>query len=317
MAKGASEVPKSHHTEPPRTARKIAAIISGASRVSPDVVFASLTRNGDDDLNLEIEVANSSTEATLAANHAARSAEVVIAVGGDGTVSDVATGIFGSSAALGIVPAGSTNIAARSLGIPADPVGALALLGGSHRVRAIDIGRSEDRSFVHIAGAGFDAELFKGASPDWKRRLGWFAYLPAAVAALRLPPSAVRITVDGAILETRSPLVLIANGGSAISPQFQVYPGITVDDGWLDVLIFTSSTPAQIATTLGFAGIQQLDRSPHIMHQRTRGVRIEATPPLPVELDGDPRGTTPRQFSIVPLGLRVVTPLLQPDTKFR
>jgi YegS/Rv2252/BmrU family lipid kinase len=281
--------------------------------VGPDEIAASLAGNGDDDVDVQIRVANSSSEATSAANQAAQSAAIVIAVGGDGTVSDVATGIFGSSAALGVVPAGSTNIAARSLGIPADPAAALALLGGSHQLRAIDIGRSEDRSFVHIAGAGFDAQLFKGANPVWKRRLGWFAYLPAAIAALRLPPSDVRITADEAILDARSPLVLIANGGSAIAPQFRIYPGITIDDGWLDVLIFTSSTTAQVAMTLGFAGTQQLERSPHVVHRRARAVRIEAIPPLPVELDGDPRGTTPRQFSIIPLGLRVVTPLIQPD----
>ncbi len=312
MPEPASPVTESPHSEPRGAKRHIAAIISAASRVSPDEIVASLTCNADD-VDLEIQVAHSSAEATRAAQQAARTAAVVIAVGGDGTVSDVATGIFGSNAALGIIPAGSTNIAARSLGIPAEPTAALALLRGSHRLRAIDVGRSDDRSFVHIAGAGFDAELFKGASPIWKRRLGWFAYLPAAMAALRLPPSDVRITTDDAILEARSPLVLIANGGSAVAPQFQIYPGITVDDGWLDVLIFTSSTPTQIATTLGFAGMQQLDRSPQVMHRRARTVRIEAMPPLPVELDGDLRGTTPRQFRIVPLGLRLVAPLSRPD----
>jgi YegS/Rv2252/BmrU family lipid kinase len=262
----------------------------------------------DAETQIQVEVAGSSSEATAAANLAARSAAVVVAVGGDGTVADVATGIFSSGAALGIVPAGSTNIAARSLGIPSQPAAALALFGNSHRFRSIDIGRSNDRSFIHIAGAGFDAELFRAASPNWKRRLGWFAYLPAAAKALRLRPSEVRVTADGAVFEGRSALVLVANGASAITPQFSIYPGIAVDDGWLDVLIFTSSTPAQIATTLGYAGRQQLDRSPHVMHRRALSVEIEATPPLLVELDGDPRGTTPRAFKIIPLGLRVVTP---------
>jgi diacylglycerol kinase (ATP) len=310
MPDSVGQIPMPRHFGPRSQRRRFAAIISGASRVSADEIVASLTQNGGDAVDLDIRIANSSAEATLAANQAARSAGVVIAVGGDGTVSDVATGIFGSIASLGIVPAGSTNITARSLGIPAEPAAALALIGGTHRIREIDIGRSEDRSFVHIAGAGVDAELFKGANPVWKRRLGWFAYLPTAVTALRLPPSDVRISVDGAILEARSPLVLIANGGSAVAPQFRIYPGITVDDGWLDVLIFTSSTPAQIATTLCLAGTQQLDRSPHVMHRRAQSVGIEAVPPLPVELDGDPRGTTPRQFSILPLGLRVVAPPL-------
>ena len=287
----------------------MAAIVSAASRLSPDDVIATLTPHLNDDVGLHVQIVSSSAEATAAANQAARTATVVIAVGGDGTVADVATGIYGSDAALGIVPAGSTNIAARSLGIPTQPAAALALLGGSYRIRPIDVGRSEDRSFVHIAGAGVDAEVFRAANPVWKRRLGWFAYLPAAVAAIRLPPSDVLITADGTILEARSPLVLIANGGSAIAPGFRIYPEIVVDDGWLDVLVFTPTSPAQVVMTLGYAGSQQLHRSPHVMHSRARSVKIEAVPPLPVELDGDPRGTTPRQFSIVPLGLPVVTPL--------
>lgn len=244
----------------------------------------------------------------MAAMDAARTADTVVAVGGDGTVADVATGIFGSAAALGIVPAGSTNITARSLGIPANPAAALALLGGPHQLRSVDVGRSNGRSFVHIAGAGFDAELFNATSPVWKRRIGWVAYLPAAAVALRLPPSSVRVSTDETTIEARSPLVLIANGGSAIAPEFRIYPGISVDDGWLDVLVFTTSTPAQIAATLGSMGRQQLDRSPHVTWQRARTVKIEATPPLAVELDGDPRGTTPREFILVPAGLVVVTP---------
>jgi diacylglycerol kinase (ATP) len=292
----------------PGGTRRVAAIVSGASRIGSKQVVAALSHIDEGDSELEVQVANSSSEATEAASQAARWATIVVAVGGDGTVADVATGIFGYRAALGIVPAGSTNIIARSLGIPAQPAAALALIGGAHRLRAIDVGRSDDRSFLHIAGAGFDAELFGAASPVWKRRLGWIAYLPAAVSALRLPPSVVHVTVDGKILEARSPLVLIANGGSAIIPGFRIYPGIAVDDGWLDVLVFTTSTASQIVRTLGYAGRQRLDRSPHVMHRRGQTVSLQAEPPLLVQLDGDPRGTTPRQFSIDPLGLHVVTP---------
>jgi diacylglycerol kinase (ATP) len=293
--------------------RRIALIVGGASRLRPDWINATLASGLGRDVEFQVQVANSSPEATAAATQSAGSAAIVVAVGGDGTVADVATGIYGSSAALAIVPAGTTNIAARSLGIPADPAAALALICGSYRLRAIDVGRSDDRSFVHMAGAGFDAALFHVTSPVLKRHLGWLAYLPAAVAALRLPPSNVRITADDAVLEARSSLVLIANGGSAIAPEYLIYPGISVDDGWLDVIVFTPSTPAQIAATIGHAGKQQLDRSPHVTHTRARTVNIDAAPPLPVELDGDPRGTTPRQFRIVPSGLQVVTPVRRPD----
>lgn len=286
---------------------RICAIVSGANRLGVSSIAASLQQRLSDEFSLEIAVVGSSHEATDAARQAAARADVVVAVGGDGTVADVATGMFGSPAALGIVPAGSTNITARTLGIPRTPEAAIALLAGSHFRRTIDVGRSDNRSFLHIAGAGFDAELFKGADPHWKRRLGWIAYLPAAAAALRLAPSHVRVIADDVPIEADSALVLIANGGSAIAPEFRIYPGIAVDDGWLDVLIFTPTTAIQIARTLGDASRQRLDRSPHVIRHRARDVRIEATPELSVQLDGDPRGTTPREFHLIPNGLRIIT----------
>jgi diacylglycerol kinase family enzyme len=102
--------------------------------------------------------------------------------------------------------------------------------------------------------------------------------------------------------------VLVANGGAASTPVFKLHPHITVDDGWLDVLIFTVTTPAQVAATLGQLGGQRLDRSPHVLWRRTRRARIDADPPLAVELDGDIHGLTPREFSIRPASLSVIVP---------
>jgi YegS/Rv2252/BmrU family lipid kinase len=234
--------------------------------------------------------------------------DVVVAVGGDGTVADVATGVFGSTASLGIVPAGSTNITARSLGIPARKQAAIALLAGDHRYRWIDVGRAGDRVFLHMAGAGVDAELFKAASADLKRRLGWLAYIPAATSAVQLAPARVRITADGEDFAAESSLVLIANGAAVLSPTLRIHPEITVDDGWLDLLVFTPATPIEIAATLGYAGMRRLDLSPHVAWRRAHHIRIDADPPLAVQLDGDPRGHTPRNFSIAPQAMRIITP---------
>jgi diacylglycerol kinase (ATP) len=285
------------------------AIISGASRLGAQAIAESISSRLGNDVQLSLHIVGSSEEATAVARQVAAHARIVVAVGGDGTVSDVATGIYGTEAALGIVPAGSTNITARSLGIPANPRAAIALLLGPHRRQRIDIGISQDRCFVHMAGAGFDAEIFKLANPGWKRRLGWLAYLPAAAGALRLAPSAVTIRADDVELTARSPLVLVANGAAAVAPAFKIHPSVAVDDGWLDVLIFTATTPAQVAATIGHVGSQRIERSPHVIWQRATSVRIDAEPPLAVELDGDPRGSTPREFTLQPGGLEIITPL--------
>ena len=296
------------HVSPDRPFHYVAVIVSGASRLAADAVSASLKRHLGPSVGFRVHVVRSSEEATSAAAEAAANADTVIAVGGDGTVADVATGIFGSGVALGIVPTGSTNITARSLGIPENPENALALFGDRPLFRSIDVGRSGDRSFLHISGAGFDAAIFSFTNPAWKRRLGWIAYVPAAAAALTLPASEVRVIADETEIITRSSLVLIANGGSAIAPWFRIYPGISVDDGMLDVLVFTSLAPHEIAAVIWRAAIQSLDRSPHVAWTRARAVRIEATPPLPVQMDGDPRGETPREFHVAPGGLEVVVP---------
>ncbi|MBW3633874.1 MAG: lipid kinase, partial [Chloroflexi bacterium] len=89
-----------------RAFRNVAAIVSGASRLGADAVSASLKRHLGPSIALRVHSVSSSEEATAAARDAVGNADTVIAMGGDGTVADVATGIFGSDAVLGIVPAG-------------------------------------------------------------------------------------------------------------------------------------------------------------------------------------------------------------------
>lgn len=285
-----------------------AAIVSSGSRLDARRIADALTQHLANRVDLTLEIVSSSAEATAAARTVAENAKVVVAVGGDGTVADVATGIFGSGAALGIIPAGSTNITARSLGIPANPHEAIAILSEPHHELTIDVGRSGNRCFLHMAGAGLDAEMFRGANREWKQRVGWLAYLPPAAAALRLSPSEVQVTTDDAAIQARSPLILVANGAAAIAPALKLHPHIAVNDGQLDVLVFTAATPAQIAATIGHFGSQRLDQSPHVIWQTTRNLRIDADPRLPVQLDGDTRGSTPREFSLAAAALRVITP---------
>src|SRR4029079_2655516 len=182
-------------------------------------------------------VSQSPSQAATLARDAAAIADVVVAVGGDGTVADVATGIFGSAARLGIVPTGSTNITARCLDIPRGARRAVELIAGPHARRPIDVGRCAEPCFLHMAGAGFDAEWFGATSPTLKRSMGWVAYLPAAATAIRLPPAHVRVVTDDDAIDAMSPLVLVANGGSILAPELTLHPEVAIDDGWFDVLV--------------------------------------------------------------------------------
>ena len=205
-------------------------------------------------------------------------------------------------------PGGSTNITARSLGIPANPAKAVALLFGEHRTVPLDIGICGDDCFLHMAGAGLDSRLFEDANPALKKRVGWLAYVPPALHDLALPPSRFTIVADGVTSEVVSPMVLVCNGSTIISPYLSLYPGVRTDDGQLDLLIFTPATPLEIARTFARLATHGLEHSPYVTHLRARHIVITADPGLPVELDGDVVRTTPLEVVLKPAALRVIVP---------
>lgn len=288
---------------------RVVVIANPATRRDAGRVIDLIQRAAPAGVTLDVRLTRGPGDAVSLARDGCEGAALVVAVGGDGTVADVATGILGSGAPLGIVPAGSTNIVARELGIPtASPAAAQALFA-PHRLVARDVGRCGDRCFLHMAGAGLDSRFFAAANPALKRRVGWPAYLPAAARALRLPPAHFDLISDDHRLSVTSPLVLVANGGSVIAPWLRLDPAITATDGWLDLLVFTAVRPLPIANTLVRFAARRLPESPWLLHLKTRRVEMLADPPLPVEFDGDIDGSTPAVFTVDPLAIRVVVPL--------
>lgn len=239
---------------------------------------------------------------------------IMVAVGGDGTVAEVAAAIRGTDTLLGIIPGGSTNIIARELRIPEHAGRAIALLFGKHAVRTLDIGLCGSHAFLHMAGAGFDSELLDLTSAQLKRKIGWMAYLPAAVSALRTLPVRYTIRTPDTEIQVVSPLVLIANGGSIIRPWFRLHSGIRKDDGLLDVLVITATTPVELARVLGRLATMKLERSPYLIHLKTTEVSLSASTNVPVELDGDVVTATPATFVIDPAAIQVITPVIAPST---
>jgi diacylglycerol kinase family enzyme len=173
----------------------------------------------------------------------------------------------------------------------------------------MDAATCNGRYFLHMAGAGFDSRIFDHANPELKQKVGWFAYLPSAASSLRMPPSRFTITTESASFELTSPMVLVANGAGIIRPSLYVYPGIKSDDGWLDLITVTATEPTAIAGVLARFVTRSMDRSPHILHARAKSVRIEATLPMPVQVDGDVVGMTPVNIEILPGKGRIVVPI--------
>jgi len=238
----------------------------------------------------------------------AEQADVLIAAGGDGTVATVAQIAMRRGLPIGIMPAGSTNIVARDLGIPGDPGGAARLIFGSHARRSIDLGICNDRWFLHMGGSGIDSKLFLDTNQAHKKRVGWKAYLLPALRNMFAPPARYTLKTEHGTLSVVSPLVLVAIGGAILRPELQISRDIARDDGYLDVFVFTPRSPDKVAETGLKLLSRQLESSPYVTRIRCKWLEMDAEPTMPVEIDGDVVTLTPATFSIEPLALQVIVP---------
>lgn len=297
-------------TPAPPPSRRIVAVGNPAARRNAAAMVDALRRQLPPDVELDVRWSPAPGETTQVARAAVDGMPVdaVVAIGGDGTVAEVATALNGTGIPLGIIPAGSTNVIAQELRIPTNPDAAAALIVGPHGLRTLDMGLCDHRGFLHIAGSGFDSRLFADTSPALKRRLGWVAYLPAAARNLWDRPARYTIVTDDATTEVESPLVLVANGGAIITPAMRLYPDIRPDDGWLDVLVFTARRPGEVLRSLARLVRSDLQRSPFVVRLRARRVELIADPPQPVQLDGDVLFETPATFRIAPAAVNVIVP---------
>jgi diacylglycerol kinase (ATP) len=244
---------------------------------------------------------------------------LVVVIGGDGSVRSTAAALAGSGTAIGIVPAGTGNLLAASLGIPRRPERAAAALASAGE-RTIDLGRARvgadadgpELPFVVAAGVGFDARVMAATTDRRKRSLGVAAYFAAATAvALRVRPFHVRIDVDGTTHETDALQVLVANSGELIPGLLRPRLPLVPDDGELDVLI----ARGRGAVGGSRAGLELLlGRRRHAAvgayatRFAARRIEVLAPPDEPIEVDGDVVGAGRLVADVVPAALRVLVP---------
>ena len=222
--------------------------------------------------------------------------------------------------ALGIVPLGTANLFAASVGIPLDAGRAIATIAEG-RVRPVDIGRArwsgadgevEERLFAVACGVGFDARLMAATSSATKRRFGRYGYFMTAV---RMLPSVrgfdASIVVDGDLHELEAVAVLVANAGQLIPGLVRPALPIRVADGLLDVIVVAAGGlgGATIGAIEALAR-RSIGRSATGRSLRLRGaeVLVETSPAQPLEVDGDVVGVGSLRAACLPSALRIVVP---------
>ena len=228
--------------------------------------------------------------------------DAVFGAGGDGLLARMLPALMHSGVPLGVVPLGTGNVWARELGLPLQPERAIARQLGAVP-RQVDIGTANGRPFLVIASAGLDARIVEFVQREGSTRaLGQLAYPLASIAlAAGLRGLTTRVWLDDEAPIELDLLAGIVSNGRLYGGLVALLPNARVDDGVLDVALFSGGGPIEATAHAArvLAGLHHTD--PSVLIRSVRYLRLETLgAPLPVQSDGDPLGSTPLEVRVVP-----------------
>ena len=231
----------------------------------------------------------------------------IVAAGGDGTVNQVANGIGGSNAVLGILPIGTVNVFAMELGLPANDLKLCRDVIEAGNMRLIDLPSANNKYFVQLGGVGLDAQAVKETSLAFKRSLGPLSYLiSAAQIAARRPPD---LFIESEKTSMREGSFVLVGNGRLYGGPFPFFKQAVIDDGLLDVVVFKRLGYLEIIKYLHDVVFSSDIRVPEIEYFQARSVRVTSNQDVPVELDGELAGNCPVDFQMHEKALRVLAPV--------
>ncbi|MEM7758003.1 MAG: YegS/Rv2252/BmrU family lipid kinase [Cyanobacteria bacterium P01_A01_bin.40] len=248
----------------------------------------------------------------LARQAIANQVEMIIASGGDGTLSAVAEALINTDIPLGAIARGTANAFANALGIP-DTIEAACKVIVDGATKKVDAAMCNDRPMILLAGIGFEAETVEDADREAKDRLGMLAYVLSGLKQLKnFEQFETIIEIKDKEIKVEANAVTIANAAPPTSILAHGTAGVVYDDGLLDVTIIAAQTRAgAIAISyhlLQSAGNEEAAERDDIGYLRTDWIKVTTDPPQKVVLDGEIIGSTPIEVKCIPGGLTVFTP---------
>ena len=252
-----------------------------------------------------ILISNRALHASEIATEAIGKYDVVVAVGGDGTVNEIASAIVGTGTILGILPFGSGNGLSRFLGIPMDTEKAIKTLN-NWQIAAIDSAQMNGQWFFNMAGMGFDAHISEVFSHDKKRGFG--AYIRSAFKEIaNYKAQSYHLEIDGAVYEREAFMLSFANS-SQYGNNAHVSPNASVQDGLLDICII-KPFPLYRFIEMGIRMVTKTaDKTKYVEIIRGKNIKVRRGTSGPVHLDGEPQIAGPdTEIKIVPGSLRIIT----------
>lgn len=231
--------------------------------------------------------------------------KIVVAIGGDGTVQEVAKAVSGTEASLGMIPCGYANTLAKTLDIPFKAPKALEIIAQG-KTKRIDLFQMNQKMAVGVAGVGLDAVITKAYNED-KTRTSFGFFFHAFRKWRYYEPKNYTITIDGMRLDRKALLVAIANT-KQWGNYFTIAPQASVDDGYLDLVIIHPLPWHALIPLAHKAFWGTLATSPFVETFQGRTIQIDGSPQMG-ELDGEFLPITNHWYNeIYPKALSVITP---------
>ena len=243
----------------------------------------------------------------LAREAVARGCRTIIPVGGDGTIYEVINGMDLGKSALGIIPSGTGNDLAKTLGIPENPLKALKIIHGGHKA-IIDCGQANGRYFLNVASVGLDAEIVKETENIKKYVKGPSAYVAGVLKTLLyFRHKDVVMEIDGVEMRRNVMLVAVANGryyggGMKIAPQAEI------EDGYFDICIINRISKVKLLRLFPTIFSGEHVRVEEVEMLRGKTIKIDGLERLMINVDGDIIGEAPVSMTICPDMIQVFVP---------
>jgi YegS/Rv2252/BmrU family lipid kinase len=259
-----------------------------------------------DKYDFSVEYTESPGHATeLSKNAIANGCQVIVAVGGDGTVNEVSKPIVETNIAMGIIPSGSGNGLARHLGIPMETDKAIRVINDGFS-RSIDTVKANNHLFLSIAGIGFDALVARKFAKQKLR--GFFKYAFISITEFfPYEPTTFKMIADGNEIEREALFISFANSdqfgyNTIISPQAKI------DDGLIDICI-VKKFPAWVSPFLApMLFTKKIDQTPYVEIVRAKEIFVKRKHKY-MNLDGEPVKLKKRlHIRVVPKSLNVIVP---------
>ncbi|MFT3881335.1 MAG: diacylglycerol kinase family lipid kinase [Gemmatales bacterium] len=245
-------------------------------------------------------------------NAAAEGTTLIIAAGGDGTISLVANAMILAGTReqlrLGVFPAGTANSISKELGIPADWTEAAHLLATLPEAMPLDAMKMNDRYYFLRIGIGLDAEVIRDTTRQAKQRFGRWAYFRSFLGRFFSPHRfRFNCTMDGKEHSFKAVQLFIANGGQIALAPFRIGPDISLNDGVVNICAYDVHSWWHYFVVAWRLLRREYHRQPHMKFWTVRkSITVETKHPLHVQGDGEERASTPVTIDVLPDALRVV-----------